>query len=257
MQLTLGFVRSSSQILLKDLDWEQNQISTRLIDATDLPDQNLQGLFVGQNEHFEQLLSLLDKEKTHYPIFESSNFDLTYSVFEDVPAFQFKELCEKAISRWQISNNFKSLEEIFAFTTHMRVLWHKDRMSFHEELWYWLKRNLSAVDLTLVFNDVVQSEQKNEEGQKEQKPKLTQSLLSGTKKANFMTGAGKEQQLMEKYLDKWNEQFEITEWDATKARFVATVMIEKSPLIIMGRVTSLSQLQRSLLFAFFKGLQGH
>ena len=55
MQLTLGFVRSGSQILIKDVDCLQNQVSTRIIDATDLPDQNLQGLFVGQNDHFEQL----------------------------------------------------------------------------------------------------------------------------------------------------------------------------------------------------------
>lgn len=256
MQLTLGYVRSPSQILLKDLDFEQNKVDTRLIDVTDLPDQNLQGLFVGQTEHFEQLLSLLDKEKAHYPIIEGQTFDLGYSVFEDMPAFQFKELTEKVMARWQMSHNYKSLEELFAFTTHLRVLWHKDRLSFLEELWYWMKRNLGASELSIVFNDVIQTEQKNEEGQKEQKPKLTQSILSGSKKANFVTGGGKEQQLMEKYLDKWNEGFEVTEFDAKKARFVATVMIEKSPLIFMARTTALTQLQRSLLTALFRGIQG-
>ena len=256
MQLTLGFVRSPSQILLKDLDWEQNKVTTRLIDVTDLPDQNLQGLFVGQTEHFEQLLGLLEKEKQYYPIHEGHTFDLTYSAFEDMPAFNFKELGNKVVNRWVLSHNYNSLEGLFAFTTHMRVLWHKDRLSFHEEMWAWLKRNLGAVDLSIVFNDVVQSEQKNEEGQKEQKPKLTQSLLTGTKKGNFVTGGGKETVLMERYLDKWNAEFEVTEWDATKARFVATVMIEKSPLIFMARISTLSQLQRSLLAGLFKGIQG-
>lgn len=255
MQLTLGFVRSPSQILLKDLDWEQNKVSTRLIDVTDLPDQNLQGLFVGQSEHFEQLLGLLEKEKQHYPIHEGHTFDLSYSAFEEMSAFSFKELGVKVTNRWVLSHNYNSLEELFAFTTHMRVLWHKDRLSFHEELWAWLKRNLGAVDLSIVFNDVIQSEQKNEEGQKEQKPKLTQSLLTGTKRANFVTGGGKETVLMERYLDKWNAEFEVTEWDQPRARFVATVMVEKSPLIFMGRVATLSQLQRSLLAGFFKGLQ--
>ncbi len=159
------------------------------------------------------------------------------------------------MNRWAVSHNYHSLEELFAFTTHMRVLWHKDRLSFHEELWAWLKRNLAAADLSIVFNDVVQTEQKNEEGQKEQKPKLTQSLLAGSKKANFVSGGGKEAVLMERYLDKWNAEFEITEWDQSKARFVATVMLEKSPLILMARLTTLSQLQRSLLTALFKGLQ--
>lgn len=257
MQLTLGYVRSTSQVLLKDLDWEQNKVTTRLIDATDLPDQNLQGLFVGHTDHFQQLLGLLDKEKSHYPIIEGQSFDLGYSAFEDMPAFQFKELGEKVVARWQLSHNYQSLEGLFAFTTHMRVLWHKDRISFLEELWYWMKKNLGATDLSIVFNDVIQSEQKNEEGQKEQKPKLTQSLLTGTKKANFVTGGGKEALLMDKYLDKWNEQFEVTEWDPKKARFVATVMIEKSPLIFMARTSNLSQLQRSLFVALFRGLQGN
>ena len=254
MQLTLGFVRSASQVLVKDLDWEQNRVETRLIDVTDLPDQNLMGLFVGQTEHFEQLLGLLEKEKRHYPIHEAQSFDLSYSLFEDMPAFQFKELANKVMNRWAFSHNYQSLEELFAFTTHMRVLWHKDRLSFHEELWAWLKRNLATVDLSIVFNDVIQTEQKNEEGQKEQKPKLTQSLLSGSKKAHFVSGGGKEAVLMEKYLDKWSAEFEVTEWDQTKARFVATVMVEKSPLILLGRVTNLTQLQRSLLAGFFKGL---
>jgi hypothetical protein len=255
MQLTIGFVRSSSQILLKELDCQLNKLETRLIDATDLPDHNLQGLFVGQTEHFEQLLGVLEKEKSYYPILEAENFSLSYSVFEEMSAFQLKELAEKVLTQWRASHNFNSLEEIFAFSTHMRVLWHKDRMTFLEELWYWLKRNLAAVDLSIVFNDVIQAETKTEDGQKEQKPKLTQSLLTGVKKANFISGGGKEEILMEKYLDKWNEAFEVTEWDASKNRFVATVMIEKSPLIIMARLNQLTQLQRSLLTAFFKAMQ--
>jgi len=255
MQLTLGFVRSGSQILVKDVDCDQNQVSTRLIDATDLPDQNLQGLFVGQTEHFEQLLGLLEKEKIHYPIMEGQSFDLGYTGFEDMPAFQFKELATNVSNRWQLSHNFKSLENMFQFTSHLRVLWHKDRLTFHEELWAWLKRNLAAVDLSIVFNDVVQTELKTEDGQKEQKPKLTQSLLSGAKKAHFISGGGKEQMLMDRYLDKWNEAFEVTEWDATKGRFVATVMLDRSPIIIMARMTSLSPLQRSLLTSLFNGLQ--
>lgn len=255
MQLSLGFVRSGSQILVKDVDCLQNQVSTRLIDATDLPDQNLLGLFVGQTEHFDQLLGLLEKEKAHYPILDSKNFDLGYTNFEEMPAFQFKELATTVAGRWQMTHNFKSLETIFQFTSHMRVLWVKDRLSFHEELWSWLKRNLAAVDVSIVFNDVVQAEQKNEDGQKEQKPKLTQSLLSGSKKANFISGGGKEQQLMDHYLDRWSDNFEITEWDQSKGRFVATVMLDRSPIIIMARMTTLTQLQRSLMAALFNGLQ--
>ncbi len=257
MQLTLGYVRSGSQILLKDLDWEQNQVSTRLIDATDLPDQGLQGLFVSETEHFGQLMNLLEKEKAHAPILEAGPWKLGYSDFEALPAFQFRELAEKVVGRWQAAHNFQSVEDLCAMNTHLRVLWHKDRLAFFEELWHWLKRNLGAVDLSLVFNDVVQAEAKTEEGAREVRPKLTQSLLTGRRTANFVPGGGREQALMERYLDKWNEGFEVTEWDAQKGRFVATVMLEKSPIIIMGRVLAFNQMQRSLLTGLFKGLQGN
>jgi hypothetical protein len=255
MQLTLGFIRSSSQVLIKELDWLQNKLDSRLIDTTDLEDYSLQGLFIGKTEHFEQLLGTLEKEKKYYPIMEAETFNLSYSVFEEMPAFQFKELSERVLMQWRGLNNFSAIEESFAFATHMRVLWHKDRMHFLEELWYWLKRNLACTELSLIFNDVIQSETKNEEGQKEAKPKLTQSLLSGSKIAHFMIGGGKEEALMSRYLDKWNAEFEVTEWDASLGRFVATVMIEKSPLMIMGRMTHLSQLQQSLLKGFFKAMQ--
>lgn len=256
MQLTLGFVRSASQVLLKDFDWDQNQVSTRIIDVTDLTDQGIQGLFVGETEHFGQLMGILEKEKTHSPILEAAPWNLTLDEFEKMPAFQFKELTEKVQARWQMAHNFQSLENLCAMNTHMRTLWHKDRLAFFEELWFWLKRNLAAVDLSLVFNDVVQAEVKNEEGGKEARPKLTQSLLTGRKTANFIPGGGREQELMERYLDKWNEGFEVTEWDPKKGRFVATVMLERSPIIIMGRVTALGQMQRSLLTGLFQGLQG-
>ena len=255
MQLSLGFIRSNSQILIKQLDCEQNKLNDLLIDATDLADHSLQGLFISETEHFEQLLGILEKEKKFYPILDGQAQGVTYSLFEEMPAFQFKQLAEKVVSQWKSHHNFQSLEELFSFTTHMRVLWHKDRISFLEELWFYLKNNLGAVDLSIVFNDVIQAEAKNDDGQKEQKPKLTQSLLSGSKKANFVTGGGKEQLLMDRYLDKWNEQFEVTEWDTNKGRFVATVMIDKSPLIMMAHLTGLTQFQRSLLMGLFKGLQ--
>ncbi len=255
MQLSIAFVRSPSQLLVKDLDWELTQVSSRLVDATDLPDLGLQGLFVGETEHFGQLMPLLEKEKDHVPILEAQPWQITYKDFEDMPAFQFRELAEKVVSRWHMVHNFRAVEELPAMSAHLKGLWEKDRLGFFEELWYWLKRNLGAVDLTLVFNDVVHAETKNEEGGKETKPKLTHTLLTGRRKANFVPGGASERELMERYLDKWNEGLEITEWDARKGRFVATAVLGGSPILIMGRLTSLGQLQRSLLAGLFNGLR--
>lgn len=255
MIISVGFVRSSSQVLIKELDWSQNSLETRIIDVTDLPDQNLQALFINDNEHFNSLVSLLEKEKTHYPILDAKDENLTISAFETMAAQQFKDLFTKVQTRWTMHQNFNSVEHIWKITNHFRELWKKDRLSFFEELWYWMKRNLGATDLSITFNDVVKSEEKDENNEKRERPKLVHALLSGSKKANFLQGGAKEKELMQSYMDKFHEVFEVTEFNPQKGQFVATAQIERSPMIFMARTAQLNQLQRTLLAALFNGLQ--
>lgn len=255
MIISLGFIRSGSQLLVKELDWLQNSLQSRLIDVTDLPDQNLQGLFIENNDHFSSLISMLEKEKAFYPILDGRDEGLSYAAFEDMPAQQFKDLYLKITGRWTIAQNMGSVENLFKLTNHFRELWKKDRLSFFEELWYWFKRNIGSTDLTIYFNDVIQTEEKDENNEKKERPKLTQSILTGTKKAHFQQGGPKEKELMQNYLEKFHEFFEVTEFNPAKGHFVATAQIEKSPLIFMARSAQLNQLQRTLLAGLFNGLQ--
>lgn len=255
MIISLGFVRSSSQLLVKELDWNQNTIQSRIIDVTDLPDQNLQGLFIDDNEHFNSLVGLLEKEKAFYPILDAKDENLSFSSFEALPAQQFRDLYMKTLSRWTMHQNFNSLENIWTITNHFRDLWRKDRLSFFEEMFYWMKRNVGSTDLTILFNDVIKTEEKDENNEKKERPKLVQSLLTGTKKGNFHQGGAKEKELMQTYLDKFHDVFEVTEFNAQKGHFVATAQIERSPIIFMARAAQLNQFQRTLLAALFNGLQ--
>ena len=255
MIISLGFIRSSSQLLIKDLDWNKNSIESRIIDVTDLPDQNLQGLFIQDNEHFSSLVGMLEKEKAFYPIIDAQDENLTLSSFEEMPAQQLKDLYLKVLNRWTMHQNFNSIENLWKITNHFRDLWSKDRISFFEELWYWMKRNIGSTDLTIIFNDVISSEEKDENNEKKDRPKLTQALLSGTKKGNFQTGSAKEKELMQNYLDKFHDVFEVTEFNGPRAQFVATAQIERSPIIFMARTPQLNQLQRTLLASLFNGLQ--
>ncbi len=255
MIISIGFVRSASQVLVKELDWAQNSLQTKLIDVTDLPDFNLQALFIDDNEHFSSMVSLLEKEKAHYPILDAKDESLGYSQFEALPAQAFKDLFLKVQGRWSMHQNFTSLENIWNITSHFRDLWKKDRLSFFEEMFYWMKRNIGAVDLTIIFNDVVKAEEKDENNEKKERPKLVQSLLTGSKKGNFHVGGSKEKELMQTYLDKFHDVFEVTEFHPSKGQFVATAQIERSPMIFMARTAQLNQLQRSLLAALFNGLQ--
>ena len=255
MIISLGFVRSSSQVLIKELDWHQNTLITKIIDVTDLPDQNLQALLIQDTDHFSSLINLLEKEKVYYPILDAKDEDISITSFENMPSLQFKDAYLKISNRWTMHQNFNSIEHIWKITNHFRDLWTKDRLTFFEELWYWMKRNLGAVDLTILFNDVVSSEEKDENNEKKERPKLIQTLLSGTKKANFQQGTPKEKELMQSYLDKFHDVFEITEFNGNKGQFVATAQIERSPIIFMARTSQLNQLQRTLLSALFNGLQ--
>jgi hypothetical protein len=255
MIISVGFIRSASQLLVKELDWVQNSVQTRLVDVTDMPDINLQALFISDNEHFSSLAGLLEKEKAFYPILDANDESLSYSEFEQLPAQAFKDLYLKVLNRWTMHQNFNSLENIWNLTNHFRDLWKKDRITYFEELWYWLKRNLGAVDLTIIFNDVIKSEEKDENNEKRERPKLVQSLLTGSKKGNFHQGGQKERELMQNYLDKFHDIFEITEFNGVKGQFVATAQVERSPMMFMARSAQLNQLQRSLLLALFNGLQ--
>jgi hypothetical protein len=255
MIVSLGFVRSSSQVLIKELNWIQNSLESKIIDVTDLPDQNLQGLFVQDNEHFSSLVSILEKERAFYPILDARDEALSYSQFEDMPSQQFKDIYFKILNRWTMYQNFNSVENLYKITNHLRELWKKDRLSFFEELWYWMKRNLGSTDLTILFNDVISTEEKDENNEKKERPKLTQSILSGTKKGNFHQGGAKEKELMQNYLDKFHDVFEVTEFHPAKGQFVATAQIDRSPIIFMARTAQLNQLQRTLLAGLFNGMQ--
>lgn len=256
MIISLGFIRSSSQVLIKELNWIQNTLESKIIDVTDLPDQNLQGLFIEDNEHFSSLVSILEKEKAHYPIVDARDENLGLAAFENMPAQQFKDIYLRILNRWTIHQNFSSIENMWKLTNHFRDLWKKDRLSFFEEMWYWMKRNLGATDLSIIFNDVISTEEKDENNEKKERPKLTQSILSGTKKANFTPGSAKEKELMQTYLDKFHDVFEVTEFNPQKGQFVATAQIERSPVIFMARTPQLNQLQRTMLAGIFNGLQG-
>lgn len=255
MIISIGFVRSAGQVLIKELDWVQNKLETKIIDVTDLPDQNIQGLYIEENEHFSSLVSILEKEKAFYPILDAKDDQLSYSEFENLPAVQFRDLYAKICNRWIMAQNLNSVENFNAHITHFKSLWSKDRITFFEELWYWMKRNTGATELTLIFNDVIKAEEKDENNEKKERPKLIQSILSGSKKANFLQGGAKEKELMTHYVDKFHDVFEVTEFNAQKGQFVATAQIERSPMIFMARASQLNALQRSVLTGIFNGLQ--
>jgi|GEM_PF-1104490 len=255
MIVSLGFIRSAGQIVVRELNWLQQSIDSKIIDSVELPELNLGVLFIQDEEHFQALAHTLEKEKVYYPIVDAAVENLTLSKFEELGANQLKELYLRVSHRATLQQNLNSVEHLWKINNHFRELWVKDRLSFFEELWYWMKRNLATTDLSIIFHDVVKTEEKDENNEKKERPKLTQALLSGTKKANFIQGGAKEKELMNSYLEKFHDVFEVTEFNPQKGQFVATAQVQRSPIIFMARIPELNQLQRTLLASVFNGLQ--
>jgi hypothetical protein len=254
MIVSVGYLKSSSQIFILDYEWN-DKTSSRIIDVTDLVDQNLQGLYFDKIEDLNAISHMIEKEKLLYPIIDAQAENLTFSKFETLNKDEFKQLYLKLSNRWLMAQNLKTIENNFSMTNHLRDLWKKDRITFFEELWFWLKRNLGTIDLTIYFNDVIKTEEKDDNNEKKERPKLSQSYLKGEKQAHFQLGGIREKELMNSYIEKFHDIFEITEFNSDKAQFVATAQIDKSPIIIMGHCPQLNSLQRSLLLSVFSGIQ--
>lgn len=255
MIISLGHARSSSQILVKSFDFNSKTLNSKIIDVTDLVDENLSGLYYDDENVINSLTTILEKEAVFYPVVSSEIDGINIDLFEKISQFEFLNLYSKLNNRWALGQNLKSLEQIYPFTNHLKELWRKDRTSFFEELWFWLKRNLSTFELSIYFNDVISSEEKDENNEKKERPKLAQSFLKGSKKADFFHGGEKEKQLMNSYVEKFHDCFEITEFNSDKAQLVATAQIDRSPVIIMARTLQINSLQKSLLAALFNGMK--
>ena len=91
--------------------------------------------------------------------------------------------------------------------------------------------------------------------EKGEKPVLCQSFVQGEKVPQIFEGTDAEEKLMKEYKNEFNEGFNITEYNSDSGQLVFCANIEKSPILVMAELSSLNQLQRSILAGYFNGLQ--
>jgi hypothetical protein len=250
MKITLGFVKYVGQLVVQELDLITHEMTQKLIDITELPETHLQALIIGQEDHFTELHSLLVKEKSLYPILDAKDFKISLLEFENLNSVKCRELFEKIQHRWLVFQNMNAVEHLIPTYNHLSPLWMNDRITFFEELWHWLNLNLGTVQLSLYFNDIEQIE----EHEKNARPKLTQSVLSGGKKAHFKQANTAESEIFNQFTSKHHSSFEVIEFDSLKGRFVAVTQVAQSPILMMAEMNNFNQLQRSLLNGLFASL---
>jgi hypothetical protein len=257
LQINIAYLKNENQVNVITLDKIEETIKNITIDVSDIPDHDINLFIYDHNLNLEHISGTLEKEKSLYYITGNKDMDLNWSHLESITFQDLYELYNKLNNRWILANNINAIENMYPMITHMRSLWIKERNAFFEELWYFIKKNLATTSLNIIFNDLVNPDEKNKtkENEKEKKPELTQSFIKGTKKANFFPGEAKENHLMDQYAKDFSAIFEVTEYDQTRGQFVATCKINLSPILIMANISSLNQIQRALLSSLFTGLQ--
>jgi hypothetical protein len=249
MDLNIGFVKSESQFQMLKLDTDAQEVSSNILDTIQIKESDLNLLFYSENQDLDGLNSTFSEENKFYPVFNADSLGIKLDDFEKYQAQDLLNLYSKATTRWILNNNIQTIEQLYSLVTYLRDLWSNDRNNFFEELWYILKTNLGTTELSLIFHDLIEgNEEKNEKAQ------LKYSICKGKKSPEIFDAKESENKIMEEYKNEFNDHFQITEYNSTKAQMVATIRIGLSPILIMAKVPQLNQLQQSILIGLFTGL---
>jgi hypothetical protein len=253
VDIQIGHLKSDSRVSIWNcslLGGEDQGPREKIIDIMDLEDQSLDVLYIEKDCRNEAVQKLEDTRNL-FPIVDSK-LPADPSALKNMMPEELESIVNSTLNSWTMRNNLISIEQIFTLTQHLKTLWSSDRTSFFEELWFFLKSNMGLKNITIIFHDVLRSE---EEGQKD---KLVFALLKETtdgRRADIKTCSEAETTLMEHYKNSFGASIEILEYHPEKYEIVLASCIEKSPILIMGNVLEMSPLQLSLLRAIFQGLQ--
>jgi hypothetical protein len=250
MLLNIGLIISESQLKITTIS--AGVVETKIMDLVGLKEENIHMLLIDETLNLESFQNSLNDENKFYPIVNLDAVNLNKDTFELLQAKELTSLYNKVSTRWILSNNIKTIEQIYPTVSYLKNLWIQDRNSFFDELWFLLKTNLATNELNIIFHDLKEPTQKQQE--KGDKPTLCYSYVQGTKIPNLFQGKEKEVMLMKEYEKEFSDIFNVTEYNADKGQLVICSKIELSPILLMAKLNNFNQLQRSILIALFTGI---
>lgn len=251
MSALIGFVTSENQINIKKLNFSNKEIESKVVDSIELRDHPF-NLLLTTEDDVDAIESKIQLEQKFYPIVSCGQLGVNKDEYEQMSFDELFELYSKVNSRWVLNNNISTIEQSFSLINYLKDMYINDRDNFFEELWFIIKSNLATTDLTMIYHDLKETQGKKD---KNERPQLTYSVISGTKIPNISAATEKEELLMKDYDSEFSDFFEITEYHPEKGQLVAAVKINLSPILIMANLNGLNQLQKSILIAIFSGLQ--
>lgn len=250
MLLNIGLISSENQLTIKTVT--NTGVESKIMDLVGLKEENLNMLLVDESLNLESFQKSLNDEHKFYPILSLDSVNMNQDSFNALNANELEVLFTKVSSRWILSNNIKTIEQVYPTISYLKNLWVQDRNSFFDEVWFLIKTNLATSELNIIFHDLKEPTQKQQE--KGDKPSLCYSYVQGKKVPNLFQGKEKEAKLMQEYEKEFSEVFNVTEYNAEKGQLVICSKIELSPILIMARLDDFNQLQKSILIALFTGL---
>lgn len=248
MQFNLGYLQSNAQFFIKNFA-ENSSDEGRVLGIEELKNTEIQGLIV-ENDLLEndEIKHLLNEDHRFYPIRSGKDFSINIDDFKGLDFSSSKTVFTKLRDNWVLQNNVSLLEELFKVIDHLNALWPNDRTAFFEELWFILKSNLGAKEMTIIFNDMRISQKEHE------KNKLVRAKIEGHKIPNPLPGGEFEDKVMAHYEKDFNQAFELMDYNKEKGELVITACIKKSPVVIMAKIYDISRLQKALMKSLFDGL---
>lgn len=248
MDLRIAFLKNQNQILIRHFNLKEGTSSSKIVNLETIDKEVITCLLVDQaNLETEEVKNEILTGAKFYAIRDASDFKMNFDQFEKLSNQEASALFSKINQTWTLQNNISLLENMHTIVSHMNKLFPNDRTSFFEELWFLVKKNLGALDLKIVYNDIKPSE-KNEV-----KNTLIQVVVEGNRVPNPKEGGAFEKGLMENYSDEFLQAFNIVEFIPDKGQMVIAGNIKKSPYLMMvsaHEITRLSQaVVKNLLFS--------
>lgn len=252
MNLSFGYIKNENQFLLKEFGANIADNKGKILDLDDLAKTPVQAVIYPEELNQSQnLIAALADVKKFAPIKSDKEIGFAIDQFEKMNFDEVQTIFTRTRDNWVLNNNLLLIENLFATIDHMTQLLHGDRTAFFEELWFCVRSNLGASNLTIIFNDLRKATKDHE------KDKLVRVKVEGEILPAPVPGDQFADEVMKHYENSFHAGLEFVAYNQEKGELVATVTILKSPVLLMAKVTSLSRLQKASLAALLDGINAH
>jgi hypothetical protein len=285
MMVTMAYIRGDDRVCIRSLLDAETPSQKKIVPIDDLPQENVT-LFLYSKDNWEEVSGQF---QNHYPLSlfcEASASPLNFSSYDDffdADDTQLKKFCEERLSKWILSNNLKTAENLFPTLKGLGQLWWQERQSFFQELWALLKRNLGGGDFKIFYHDLDLNEkeiekmdkadkaekgeeQKFEEGKAATTPNQSTPLHKYKDKITLFACAGEsfpptvrkavegEIKTFEAFVPRCMRPLDFIHFSPEKEELVFLSQMAGTSILFMLKSNQLTQLQRIAVKLIFEGL---